>query len=164
LIEGQLIRKSGQSSPHAGTVRRVNIWLLRTFGLSAVRCQLLIEVASEDQERNEPEPDVAVTTDPEFDHFTRHPRGDESTLLVEIADASSPLDHTVKRALYARALVPEYWVVDLRARALFVHRHPASGHYRQVIRLSEDETVAPDSRPDAVVKVSELLPHTPPAA
>jgi hypothetical protein len=42
--------------------------------------------------------------------------------------------------------------------------HFYGGNYQQVIRLSEDETVAPDSRPDAVVKVSELLPHTPPAA
>jgi Uma2 family endonuclease len=54
--------------------------------------------------------------------------------------------------------VPEYWVLDVSARALYVHRHPSGGNYRQVTRLAEDEAVAPDSRPDAVVTVSELLP------
>jgi Uma2 family endonuclease len=97
---------------------------------------LPIEVASEDQERNEP--DLAVIADPEFDHFTR-PRGDESLLLVEIADSTSPLDRTVKSALYAGALVPEYWVVDLPSRAFFVHRHPSGGGFRQVTRLAENE-------------------------
>ncbi len=58
---------------------------------------------------------MAVISDPKFDHFTRHPRGDESLLLAEIADSTSPLDLTVKTTLYARALVPEYWVVDLPA-------------------------------------------------
>jgi Uma2 family endonuclease len=159
-----LIRKSGQSPAHAGSIRRVNIWLLRTFGLSAVSCQLPIEVASEDQERNEPEPDLAVIADPSVDPFDRHPCGDELLLLVEVSGTTSRFDRTVKSGLYARASVREYWVLDLPARALFVHRHPSGGGYRQVIRLPEDETVAPDSRPDFVVKVSELLPHTPPAA
>jgi Uma2 family endonuclease len=158
LIEGDLIDKMGQNPPHAGTVRLVLIWLAAAFGLPAVRCQLPIEVASEDQERNEPEPDLAVIANPATDPFTRHPRGDELLLLVEIADTTARFDRTVKRALYGRALVREYWVLDLPARALFVHRHPSGGSYRQVIRLSEDETVAPESRPDAVVKVSELLP------
>jgi Uma2 family endonuclease len=164
LIEGDLIDKMGQNPPHAGTFLLVRNWLIRIFGLSAVRCQLPIEVASEDQKHNEPEPDLAVIADPAMDSFERHPRGDELLLLVEIADTTARFDRTVKSALYARASVAEYWVIDLRARALFVHRHPSGGSYRQVIRLSEDETVAPDSRPEAAVKVSQLLPPTPAAA
>jgi Uma2 family endonuclease len=163
LIEGDLIDKMGQNPPHAGTFLLVRNWLIAIFGLSAVRCQLPIEVASEDRERNEPEPDLAVIADPAMDPFARHPRGDELLLLVEIADTTARFDRTVKRTLYARASVMEYWVVDLPARALYVHRHPAGGNYRQVTRLAEEETVAPDSRPDAVVKVGELLPPAPAA-
>jgi Uma2 family endonuclease len=137
---------------------------LRTFGLSSVLCQLPIEVSSGDQERNAPEPDLTVIADPGMDSIARHPRGDELLLSVEVSDTTSRFDRTVKSALYARASVREYWVLDLPARALYVHRHPSGGGYRQVIRLSEDETVVPDSRPDAVVKVSELLPPTPAAA
>jgi len=148
LIEGQLIRKSGQSPSHA-------------VGLSSVLWQFPIEVASEDRERNEPEPDLAVIADPGMDSIARHPRGDELLLLVEIADTTAGFDRIVKSALYARASIREYWLVDLPTRALYVHRHPSRGIYRHVIRLAEDETLAPDSRPDAVVKVSELLPPAP---
>jgi Putative restriction endonuclease len=107
LIEGELIRKSGQSPTHAWTLTHVYHWLANVFGLIRLRCQAPIEVAPEDQEHNEPEPDAAGIADPKFDHFTRHPRGDESLLLAEIADSTSPLDRTVKTALYAGALVPE---------------------------------------------------------
>ena len=158
LIEGDLIDKMGQNPPHAGTLAWVSLWLAKTFATAVVRCQLPIEVASEDRERSEPEPDCVVPAEPGRVYFERHPRGDELLLLVEVSDTTSRFDRTVKAALYARASVPEYWVLDVSARALFVHRHPSGGNYRQVTRLAEDETVAPDSRPDAVVQVSELLP------
>jgi Uma2 family endonuclease len=158
LTEGDLIDKMGQNPPHAGTFLLVRNWLFAIFGLLAVRCQSPIEVASEDRERNEPEPDFTVLADPTMDPFARHPRGDELLLLIEISDTTARFDRTVKSALYARASVREYWVVDLRTRALYVHRHASGDVYRQVTRLAEDETVAPHSRPDAVVKVSELLP------
>jgi Uma2 family endonuclease len=163
LIEGDLIDKMGQNPPHASAVAWVFLWLVKTFAGAVVRCQLPIEVASEDRERNEPEPDCAVPAEPGQAYVERHPRGDELLLLVEVSDTTSRFDRIVKSGLYARASVPEYWILDVSARALFVHRHPSGGSYRQVIRLSEDETVAPDSRPDAVVKVSELLPPSPPA-
>jgi Uma2 family endonuclease len=164
LIEGELIRKTGQSPPHAWTVAFGHFWLAKTFGGANVRCQAPIEIASEDQERNEPEPGLFVVAEARPEYFERHPRGDELLLLIEVSDTTSRFDRPVKSALYARASVPEYWVLDVSTRALFVHRHPSGGGYRQVIHLSEDETVAPDSRPDAVVKVSELLPPAAAAA
>jgi len=163
LIEGDLIDKMGQNPPHAWSVALVSVWLAKTFGGVNVRCQAPIEIASEDQERNEPEPDHLVLAELKVEYSKRHPRGDELLLLVEISDTTSRFDRTVKAALYARASVPEYWVLDVSARALYVHCHPGGGNYRQVTRLAEDETVAPDSRPDALVKISELLPPAPSA-
>jgi Uma2 family endonuclease len=164
LIEGDLIDKMGQNPPHAWTVAFVHVWLAKAFGVALIRGQLPIEVAREDRDHSEPEPDLVVVAEPRLDYAARHPRGDELLLLIEVADTSVYFDRRVKSALYARASVTEYWVLDVSSRALFVHRHPSGGNYRQVIRLSEDETVAPDSRPDAVVKVSDLLPPAPAAA
>lgn len=164
LIEGDLIDKLGQNPPHAGTVAWLLPWLTETFGVSAVRCQLPIEVAFEDQERNEPEPDYAVLAEPGPIYFERHPRGDELLLVIEVADTTVYFDRRVKSALYARASVREYWVLDVSARALFVHRHASGGSYKQVTRFAEDETVAPESRPEASVRVSDLLPPSRTAA
>jgi Uma2 family endonuclease len=158
LIEGDLIDKMGQNPPHAWTIAFVHLWLTKIFGGALVRGQLPIEVARGDQDHSEPEPDLVVVAERKLDYTTRHPRGDELLLLIEVADTSVYFDRRIKSALYARASVPECWVLDVSARALYVHRHPSGGGYRQVARLAEDETVAPDSRPDAVVKVSELLP------
>ena len=163
LIEGDLIDKMGQNPPHVWSIALLNVWLAKIFGGVNVRCQAPIEIALEDQERNEPEPDLFVLAELRLEYSARHARGDELLLLVEVSDTTARFDRTVKAALYARASVPEYWLLDVSARALFVHRHPSGSGYRHVIRLSEDESVAPDSRPDAVVKVSELLPPASPA-
>ncbi len=61
LIEGQLIRKSGQIPPHAWTLRHVYHWLGNVFGLVRLRCRAPIEVASEDQEHNEPHATLVAT-------------------------------------------------------------------------------------------------------
>jgi Uma2 family endonuclease len=37
-------------------------------------------------------------------------------LVVEVAEASLPLDREEKGSLYGRARVPEYWILNLRDR------------------------------------------------
>ena len=38
---------------------------------------------------------------------------------------------------YARAGVPEYWLIDLIDRAIVVHREPVDGVYARVTRRSD---------------------------
>ena len=53
---------------------------------------------------------------------------DEVFLVVEVAEAPSlRTDLGVKAALYARFGVPEYWVIDVNAPRLVVHRYPEAG-------------------------------------
>jgi hypothetical protein len=42
-------------------------------------------------------------------------RPDEVLLIVEVADSSLAYDRTVKRSLYARHGIPEFWIVNLSA-------------------------------------------------
>ena len=157
LIEGELIDKMGQNPPHAQAIQNVVFLLARMFGLRQVRAQLPIEAADTDQNRNLPEPDIAVLKEI-GSYDKRHPRGGETVLIVEIADRSLRQDLTVKRSLYARAAVPEYWVLDLSSRKLIVHRLPISGEYGEVFSLIETATVACAARPDQPIAVRELLP------
>ena len=50
-------------------------------------------------------------------------------LIIEIADTSLERDLATKAPLYARYGVAEYWVLDLAARATFVHRDALHGAY-----------------------------------
>lgn len=149
LLEGELIDKGRQTPPHAWALHRMYAWLFKVFGGQRVRNQAPIEVAEDDRRRNEPQPDIAVLTEVRTEYSRRHPRGDELVLIVEVADSSSRFDLTVKADLYARAGVPEYWVLDLQRRVLVIHR----GTERT--ELAEHEFV---SIGDQKALISDLLP------
>jgi Uma2 family endonuclease len=158
LIEGDLLEKMGQNPPHAYAISLLLTWLAGIYGVNRVRVQLPMEAGPEDRERSEPEPDLAVLFETKPDYQVRHPSGEELLLLVEVAESSSRFDLSVKGELYARARVPEYWVLDLGRRVLTVHRRPEQGRYQVVLRVSEGENVAPEGRGDLAIPLATLMP------
>jgi len=160
LIDGDLIDKMGQKPPHANAIRRCMRQLLQIFGADSVLIQLPIEAGAADREWNQPEPDLAVLSDAEGEFSQRHPNGSELALAIEIADTSLYQDMARKRELYARAGVPEYWVLDLNGRRLIVHRalNPQTAQYDRVLGYAEHETIAVACRPSPEILVSALLP------
>ena len=141
LIEGDLLNKMGQNPPHASAISLLIELLANIFGLRRLRAQLPIEVSGKDQEVSSPEPDIAVTSGTRADYLKRHPQGKELVLLVEVADSTLTHDCTTKRDLYARAGVPEYWVLDLSGNRLLVFRKPAQGVYAESLIFAESEMI-----------------------
>jgi Uma2 family endonuclease len=78
-------------------------------------------------------------------------------LVVEISDSTLGFDLTTKAELYARAGIVEYWVVDVAARRLIVHRDPREGLYRAVTAYAEQESVAPLAAPHSALAVAEAF-------
>jgi Uma2 family endonuclease len=79
-------------------------------------------------------------------------------LAIEVADSTRNMDLGTKAALYARAGVPEYWVVSVEERIVYVHTAPQpDGSYARVEKR-EPEILAPSFAPDATVSVAALLP------
>lgn len=85
--------------------------------------------------------DIAVAG-PDLDG-DRPARGEELLLAVEIAENSLARDVGDKKTDYARAAIPNYWIVDLKARAVRVMGNPSDGEYRtvQVVRFDEPLSV-----------------------
>ena len=54
----------------------------------------------------------------------RVPEAGDALVVVEVADTSISYDRNVKLPLYARAGVPEAWLVHLRAGVVEVHSEP----------------------------------------
>jgi Uma2 family endonuclease len=158
LIDGEVISKMGQKPPHTGVVSLALEWLAGVFGLSQVRVQSTIEVGDADSEHNEPEPDLAVTREPLQAYFKRHPGPDDLVLVIEVAHTTLGFDRTTKAVLYALAGIREYWVIDVKGRALLVHRQPSDEGYAEVTVYLETENAATLARPDATVRVGDLLP------
>jgi Uma2 family endonuclease len=155
LIDGDLIDKMGQNPPHSYAIRTLFAWLIQIFGAKQVQVQQPIEASAPDRERSVPEPDLAVLVELKADYRQRHPRGDELLLAIEVADTTAQYDATTKRDLYARAGVPEYWVLDINSRRLIVHRNLSQGKFEQIESVPETAVV---SIRDAQIPVSELLP------
>jgi len=73
--------------------------------------------------------------------------------VFEVSDTT--LDFDVKKArLYARAGIPDYWVLDVNNRRLIVHREPNAGRYASVLAYGQDEIVAPLAAPQALFRVA----------
>jgi Uma2 family endonuclease len=78
-------------------------------------------------------------------------------LLVEVSDSTLGFDLTRKAGLYARAEIVEYWVFDIAARRLIVHRDPIAGRYQSVLEYGEQEAVAPLAARDVAVQVRDAF-------
>jgi Uma2 family endonuclease len=160
LIGGQMVVAEPQNSPHATAVGLAEDALRAVFGHGwVVRGQAPIALDDE----SEPEPDVAVVPGTRRDYREGHPR--RPALVVEIAESSLAADRAIKGSLYARAGVPDYWIVNLPDRLVEVHRDPGPDAaarygwaYQRVESHGPGAIVSPLALPGAGVAVADLLP------
>ena len=157
LIDGELIdRQMGKNSPHIMAAMWLHEWLIAIFGFRRVHKEDPIDVATEDRERNEPEPDLVVLRAP-LQELGREPRGEDILLAIEVAASTLRMDLSTKAELYARAGIPDYWVLDVDNRRMIVHREPAAGKYGSVIVYGEDESVSSLAAPQSQFRVGAAL-------
>jgi Uma2 family endonuclease len=160
LLRGELVAREPQGSYHFTTIALAAGALERSFGPGwTVRQRAPIMLDSE----SEPEPDLAVVRGEPIDFLQSHPA--RPALVVEVAETSLDLDRQLKGALYARAGLPEYWIINLRDRCLEVFRTPVPDpvlpigwRYRDVTVLAAGDWVAPVALGSRSVAVADLLP------
>jgi Uma2 family endonuclease len=158
LIEGELIDKMGKNRPHVNSVVLIMVWLQQVFGIRFVNPEAPIDVRREDNLINEPEPDLIVLKRELSNFPIGNPQPEDLHLVVEVADSTLEFDLTTKAALYARARIVEYWVLDVNQRRLIVHRDPADGKYGTVTVYRENESVAPLAAPHAEFRPADAFP------
>lgn len=153
LVQGEIVEITPQSAQHATALRRLQKALETVFREgNEVRAQLPLAL----EEQSEPEPDIAVVPGSLNDYRAHHPT--TALLVVEIADTTLDFDRTRKRAIYAQAQIPEYWIINLVDRLLEVHRNPQGLAYLTAQRLGPDEAIAPLAAPTVHLRVGDLLP------
>jgi Uma2 family endonuclease len=160
LLDGVLAVREPQGSRHNAGIRRVVAALARALGETwQIDSQLAIALDDD----SEPEPDIAVVPRDARAYRDAHPS--RPVLLVEVAESSYRIDHAYKASLYARARVPEYWIVDVARETVEVHREPresaAAVHgwaYERVEVLRPPATVSALIAPDTPIPVADLLP------
>jgi hypothetical protein len=160
LLEGWIVDQMGHNPPHDVVVKLVSLMLDRALpDRFHTRVQSAVTLPD-----SEPLPDVAVVAGSVRDYTARHPGPADIALLVEVSDASIDRDQSVKAPLYARALVPVYWIVNLQAASVQVYTLPtgpaAAPQYQKLERFGLQDsvplTVAGQALPPIPVK--EILP------
>jgi Uma2 family endonuclease len=156
LLDGLLVMREPQGDRHAMVVGLVRAALEKAFGRGY---HLREEKPVALDRMSEPEPDVAVIRGRIRDYRDGHPS--KPVLIVEVAVSSLAHDRARKGALYARAGIAEYWIVNLSDEVLEVYREPVrrrSWTYASVQLLKRTAYVTPLAAPRARIRVGALLP------
>jgi Uma2 family endonuclease len=154
LIAGAVLAMTPQGPAHALVIQ--NLTRLVAQGLAAdlaLRPQLPLTLPDD----SEPEPDLAVVRLADARSREHHPR--TALLVVEVAGDSLRLDRQTKAALYARAGIPEYWIVNLAETTVEVHRDPdpETGAYRAKAVVASEGTLPAASVPGLKINVADLF-------
>lgn len=153
LIEGELIDMAPIGSFHAGLNHRLGRLMERLLGDKAttwVQSPIKLSLNSA------PQPDFALLRYRSDDYATSLPSASDVLLLAEVADSTIRSDREVKAPLYARHGVPEYWIIDLPARAIEVYREPSGGQYQAVSAVTGG-LLAPSAFPEAALDVKAFF-------
>lgn len=152
LLEGEILRMNPIGPRHANCVDRLNHLFVSLLG---DRAQVRIQNPVRLSEVSEVQPDVALVRRDRDE--AAHPGPSDVFLLVEVADSSVAFDRQVKLPRYARAGIPEVWIVDLTAAAVEVHREPRITGYATSTQLGAGGSIGPAAFPDVGIEVGDFL-------
>jgi Uma2 family endonuclease len=152
LIDGLLAEMSPKSPEHENAIAWLAVWLIDAVDRGAFEVRVASPLTLEG---SEPEPDLAVI--PRDAPRPYHPA--TASLVIEVSASSLRRDLGVKAALYARAGVTEYWVLDLAHRRLVVHRNPSvtAGTYAELLELQATDRVNASAVALPELAISDVL-------
>src|SRR5579862_4422546 len=160
LIHGIIYKKDRQSPQHAYCVHAIARILENAFGDNYwVRQQLQLRLLK----NSDPEPDIAVARGSTYEDFKNHPSAAELVIEISHTDRDLAFCRSGKAALYAKAGIEDYWIVNLMSFQLEVLRGvkncgDVKCDYSNRFILLPNEMVSPLRAPKAKIAVADLLP------
>lgn len=126
LIEGDLIDLAPIGSRHAAVVGRLTHLLVQAAGDRAI---VWVQNPISINQHTMPQPDVALLKPRADSYSSAHPRPEDTLLIIEVAETTFAYDVNIKLPLYARAGIPEVWIIDLTSRQITRYRNPSKDAY-----------------------------------
>ncbi|HEX7956102.1 MAG TPA: Uma2 family endonuclease [Pyrinomonadaceae bacterium] len=154
LVAGEVVEMSPIGKRHAACVARLTralTLLLQHAALVWTQNPIMLD------DYSEPQPDV-VLLKPRADFYKNAlPRPEDVLLVIEVSDTTLAYDRQVKVPLYARAGVPEVWVVNLHGELVEVYANLAGGAYQTADSYGRGEELQSRSLASLRVGVAEVL-------
>jgi Uma2 family endonuclease len=154
LIEGEIVEMAPIGSRHHACVMRLDELLRRSEGQGYI---VSVQGPIRLDEDAEPQPDLALLRRRKNFYAAGHPTPEDVLLVMEVSDTSRSYDRNVKLPLYARAGIPEVWIVDLVEDVIERHTDPAQEGYRRLERARRGETLQSEALPALVLPVDAVL-------
>jgi Uma2 family endonuclease len=152
LIEGEIVEMAAIGTRHFTCVNGLTRLLVRGVGDAAI---VSVQNPVRLDEHSEPQPDLAVLQT--RDYRESLPRPEDVLLLIEVSDTTLSYDRNVKLPLYARAGIPEVWIVDLAGETVEHYTGPSGDSYRHVERVRRGEEIRSAALPEPAFRVDAVL-------
>ena len=154
LIDGEIVHMTAIGPRHAACVDRLAELLRVKIGaLAIVRVQSPVQLS----EHSEPQPDLSLLKRRADFYAGSHPSPEDVLLVIEVADPTAEGDRQVKIPAYARAGIPEAWLVDLAEDRIEIYTQPSNGIYQEIKRVLRGQRVASKSIPQLKLKAGDIL-------
>ncbi len=152
LIEGEIYKMAALHRPHARATVILSGAIDAAVDALGTGLETLGEPSTRLDEHNLPQADIVIADAVDEKIVS----GVTVRLLVEIAASSLVHDLGVKKRLYARTSVPEYWVADVDRRVIIRFHAPAGEDYAERAEFAFGEAVPSATIAGLVVDTSRL--------
>ena len=157
LVAGDLIDMTPIGRGHAGFVNR----LTRLFAPLASDAPTGVSMSVQNplalSFESEVYPDFTLLKFRDDDYMNSVPTPKDTLLVVEVAHSSLGYDRLTKAPLYARAGVPELWLLEVQDKRLWVYRKPKGKAYEEVFEVMRGEGLELTQVAGVTVETGELL-------
>lgn len=154
LLEGVIYELSPIGSPHAACVDFL-ITLLTELAHRRFIARGQNPIRLDDF--SEPQPDVALLRWRDDFYRRAHPTPKDVLLVIEVADSTVESDRSYKMPLYAKAGIPEAWLVNLPDETIELYAEPAGGIYQVSKSFRRGEEAQAYGLADLRVNIADIL-------
>jgi Uma2 family endonuclease len=154
LVEGDVIEMNPIGSRHAACVNRLNMLLSRVARKVAI---VSVQNPIRLDEYSEPEPDIVLLRPREDFYVQGHPTPSDVLLVIEVAESSAEYDRNIKGPLYARAGIPELWLIDLPKGTVEIYTQPVNGAYEASKQVKGGESLVSQTLPEVSFSADAIL-------
>jgi Uma2 family endonuclease len=154
LVDGDMLNMAPIGLSHSAVTDRLTKLLVLSAGDSAI---VSTGRSLKLGEYSVPQPDLMLLKLREDFYAAQIPMAPDVLLLVEVSDSSLAYDQGIKRALYARHGVAEYWVVDIPGQRVHVYREPTGDGYAQALEHAADDIVSARALPSLQVAARKFF-------
>ncbi|MFN3538029.1 MAG: Uma2 family endonuclease [Brevundimonas sp.] len=156
LLDGEIIEMAPISASHGDLT--VELAVLLTNALRTLELKEPLKVSGHVSlrigEHSAPEPDILLARPPEGRVYYE---AADAVLVIEISISTRNNDLKIKTPLYARAGIPELWIVEPENRRVRVCRHPRpDGTWADEATVTEG-SISPLFAPGMDISLSDLF-------